>query len=182
LSVDPRQLAFGIIWRMGARGAASGALLGALFPLLAVLLIQLLKVLFSGDADTANTSMLSTFALVGALLGFVLGGVAGIVLGLITGVALAAVTWWAFRPLVGVGRRYRMAAEITCLVFGGAGALLLVLTSGLSEYGSRGWGAEWGWLVWGVVPTLVATIAAWWAGRRVATWVVSTASEVSQPG
>jgi len=160
----------GIISRMVAWGGASGMMLGALYPSLAVLLIQLLKTLFGSDANEANVNMLSIWAGVGCVAGLLVGGIVGLVLGLFIGVVLAILTYRVFNPTHDV-RRYQRAIEITCVVIGGLTALLLVLISGLPQYGATGWGAEWSWVVWGVTPTLLATAAIWWAGRRVAAWV-----------
>ncbi|HEX9989413.1 MAG TPA: hypothetical protein VGE45_13175 [Chloroflexia bacterium] len=171
-----QQVSIGIITRMIAWGGASGAVLGALFPLLAVILIQLLKVLFGGDASSANVSMLSTWVGVGCMVGLAIGGIAGLLLGLLTGVVLAALTYKVFNPTPDL-RRYSNAVQITCIVVGGPAALLLVLAGGLPQYGANGWGAEWSWFVWGVTPTVIATIATWWAGRHVAAWVGATASK-----
>lgn len=164
----------GMILRMLAWGGVSGAVLGALYPLLAVILIQLLKILFGSDADSANVTMLGIWVGVGFIAGFIIGGNAGLMLGLITGIVLATLTYTVFNPTSDM-HRYRKAIEITCLVVGGAVALLFVFASGLSQYFAIGWGAEWSWLVWGVTPTLIATVAIWWAGRQVATWVGATA-------
>lgn len=166
----------GIIIRMLAWGGASGAVLGALFPSLAVTLIQLLKMLFGTDASEANATMLSIWAGVGCIFGLVIGSIAGLVLGLMMGVVLATLTYRFFNPTTDI-RRYRLAIEITCIVMGGSSSLLLVLVSGLPQYGASGWGAEWSWLVWGVAPMLIATTATWWAGRHVAAWVGATVSE-----
>lgn len=171
-----QHLSSGILSRMVAWGGALGAVLGALYPLIVVLLIQLLKVLFGSDASEANVTMLSIWVEVGCIVGLIIGGIAGIVLGFITGVVLATLTYRVFNPTADV-RRYRKAIEVTCIVVGGPAALLLVLVSGLPQYGSNGWGEEWSWFIWGVTPTLMATVATWWAGRHVAAWVGATASK-----
>ncbi len=160
----------GIISRMVTWGGASGMVLGALYPLLIVLLIQLLKVLSGEDANAANVTMLSIWVGVGCFAGLITGGIAGLVLGFITGILLATLTFRVFSPIANI-HRYRRAIELTCIVVGGSAALLVVLVSGLPQYGAVGWGAEWSWFVWGVTPTFIATTATWWAGRRVAAWV-----------
>ena len=171
-----QHVSLGIISRMLAWGGASGAVLGALYPLLAVILIQLLTVLSGGDANAANVTMFSIWVGVGCIAGLIIGGIAGLVLGVITGVVLATLTYRVFSPTADV-RRYRNAIEMTCIVVGGSAALLLVLASGLPQYGANGWGAEWSLFVWGATPTFIATIATWWAGRHVAAWVGATASK-----
>jgi hypothetical protein len=165
----------GIIKRMLAWGGASGAVLGALYPLFAVILIQLLKILFSADASSANVTMLGIWVEVGFIAGLIVGGIAGLLLGFITGVVLAALTPRVLDPTADM-RRLRKVIAITCIVVGGPAALLLVLASGLPQYFANGWGAEWSWFVGGVTPTLIATIATWWAGRHVAVWVGATAT------
>lgn len=174
--MEARRVRFGIILRMLAWGGASGMVLGALYPLLAVMLIQLLKVLAGSDANEANETMLSIWVVVGCIAGLILGGIAGLFLGLITGTVLAVLTFWVFSPTADIGH-YRTAVEITCVVVGALAALLLVLGSGLPQYGANGWGAEWSAVVWGATPTLIATIATWWAGRHVAAWVGATSSK-----
>ncbi|HVG00953.1 MAG TPA: hypothetical protein VND68_14025 [Chloroflexia bacterium] len=179
--MEAKQLGLGIIWRMVGWGAGLGALLGSLFPLLAALLIQLLTVITGNTQNEPIIGMwagASTWVLVGFLVGFGAGGVAGILLGFITGVVLAIMTYRAFTPILDF-HRYRRAMEITSIVAGGTAALLLAVGSGLPQYMGKGWGGEWGWLVWAVVPVLIATIATWWAGRRVTNWAGATASKTS---
>lgn len=120
--------------------------------------------------------MLSIWVGVGCIVGLIIGGIAGPVLGFITGVVLATLTYRVFSPTADI-HYYRKAIEITCILVGGAAALLLVLASGLPQYGANGWGAEWSWFVWGVTPTFIVTIATWWAGHHVAAWVGATASK-----
>jgi hypothetical protein len=181
--MEAKQLCLGIIWRMVGWGAGLGALLGAIFPLIAAVFIQLLTLL-PGDGDTPDEPMLGMWVGVefwialAFLLGFGLGGVAGIALGFITGVVLAILTYRAFAPSLDFNR-YRRAMEITSILVGGAAALLLAVSSGLPQYVGRGWGGEWGWLVWAVVPASIATIATWWAGRRVTNWASATASKTN---
>lgn len=164
--MEAQQMSLRIAWRMVRWGAVLGTLLGALYPLFAILLTLLLIVLSGGDTGAANGTMLNIWVGVGFWVGFTLGGIAGIILGFLTGVVLAMVTYSVFTPIVDF-HSYRRTMEIMSLLVGGIAALLLVIASGLPQYGSRGWGGEWGWLVWGVVPIFVATMAAWWAGRRV---------------
>jgi len=152
-----------------------GVWLWALYPLLAVILIQLLKLLFGTDAGSAQFSMLSVFVMVGFMAGGAVGCFTGIILGLIVGGVLAMVTYRILLPTKDV-RRYRYTMEVICIVVGGPAALLLVLASGLPQFGANGWGAEWSWLVWGVVPTLIASIGIWWAGHHVADWAGATAT------
>jgi hypothetical protein len=98
--METRNIRLGIVLRMIAWGVASGAVLGALFPLLMVILIQLLKMLFGGDANEANGTMLSIFVGVGCIAGFIIGGCAGLVLGFIVGVVLATLTHRVLDPTV----------------------------------------------------------------------------------
>ena len=171
--MNAQHIRLGIIARMLTWGGASGAVLGAFYPLLVVILIQVLKVLFGSDASEANVTMLSIWVGVGSIAGLILGGIAGLLLGFITGVVLATLTYTVFTPSADIGR-YQGAMEITCIVVGGSAALLLILVSGLPQYGARGWGAEWSSVVWGVTPVFIATAATWWAGRHVAAWVGAT--------
>lgn len=176
-------MCLGIIWRMVGWGAGLGALLGAIFPLGAAVFIQLLAIL-SGGGDTPDEPMLGIWVGVeiwialAFLMGFGIGGIAGIVLGLVTGIVLAIMTCRAFTPILDF-HRYRRATEITSILVGGTAALLLAVVSGLPQYVGRGWGGEWGWLVWAVAPALIATIATWWASRRVTNWAGATASKTS---
>jgi hypothetical protein len=167
-------MGFGIVTRMLAWGAASGAVLGALFPFLAVLLIQVLKMSFGTDAGTANWTMLNVWMGVGCVAGLALGGIAGSVLGLFMGLVLTAFTYKVVKPVSDI-HRYSVAVQLVCIVVGGAAALLVDLISGLPRWGANGWGAEWSWLVWGVAPAVVATLAIWWAGRHVANWAATIA-------
>jgi hypothetical protein len=171
-----QQASLRIIWHMVRWGVVLGALLGALFPFLAAILTQSLMILSGGDAGATSASMFSAWVVVGCGVGFAAGGISGIFIGVITGVVLAVMTYWAFRPIIDF-RRYRHATEITSIVVGGAGALLLVVISGLLRSIGSGWGGEWGWFVWGVFPVLIATAATWWAGRRLSNYVSAPAPE-----
>lgn len=171
--MEAQNVRLDIIWRMAAWGGAEGMLLGALYPLLAVILIQLLKVLFGNDAGSANEPMLVIWVGVASVVGLVVGGVTGLLLGGFMGVVLALLTYWVLNPSTDI-RRYLRIIEITCIGVGGLAALLLVLISGLPQYGASGWGAEWSWAVWGLTPTLIATAAIWWAGHSIALRVSTT--------
>lgn len=175
-TLKTHSLGFGIVSRMLAWGAASGAVLGGLFPFVAVLLIQLLKLLFGTDAGSANWTMLNIWMGVGFFAGWALGGIAGLILGLFVGTVLAVLTYKFFNPVADF-RRYRIVVQLVCLLVGAPAALLLDLLSGLPRW--DGWGAEWAWLVWGLTPTLIATTAIWLAGRYSANWVVATVSRGS---
>ncbi|MDQ5824444.1 MAG: hypothetical protein M3441_09595 [Chloroflexota bacterium] len=164
--MEAQEVSLRITWRMVRWGAVLGASLGALYPLFAVLLTLLLIVLSGGDAGATNTTMLGIWVGVGFGVGLALGGIAGIILGFLTGAVLAMVTYSAFAPIVDF-HSYRRTMEIMSLLVGGIAALLLVIASGLPQYFGRGWGGEWGWLVWGVLPVLVATMATWWASQRI---------------
>lgn len=174
--MEVQQASLRMLRGMTRLGAILGASLGALYPLVAVTVTQLLILLSGGDAGAANISMLGIWVLMGTIAGFVIGGIAGIVLGFLTGVAQALVTRWAFTPIEDF-HSYRLTIDLASIVAGATGALLLLLASDLPHYFGRGWGREWSWLVWGVLPVVIATAATWWAAHRVTNRLGATTSK-----
>jgi hypothetical protein len=175
------------VWRMALLGLASGAVLGAAYGV-ALLSIGGLYEEFSTDLP-GEVPIGPVQVVVGALLlagygagfGVLIGSPVGLALGALGGLVVGALTLAAYRSPPPDGRGYREAAGLSC-----AAASLLALAADWMLHGfpdastlafwrllptetiegERG-STDGLWLV-GVIPTLAAVLAMWWAGRRIA--------------
>jgi hypothetical protein len=180
-------------WRMTLLGLALGALGGAAYGTALFSGGALIGELPRGEESALLTEpgrlvlglvLLAVFA---SSFGIVAGAPVGLMLGLVDGLLLGAMTLAFFRPGAS-GRGYRAAAGAVCAV---ASPLVLFADWVLHGYPDLDRVAPWRSLggldgIAGVdygsdanpteialgvaVPWLVATLAMWWAGRKVAGW------------
>ncbi|HEV2092677.1 MAG TPA: hypothetical protein VGR18_05875 [Rubrobacter sp.] len=176
-------------WRMALLGLASRAALGGVYGA-ALLAISGLYEEFStnlpGEVPMGPVQVvLAAWLLAGFGGGFgaLIGAPVGLALGALGGLVVVALTLAAYRSPPPDGRGYREAAGLSCAV-----AALLALAADWALHGfpdastvvfwrllpfetmeSERGSNEGFWLV-GVIPTLAAVLAMWWAGRKVAGW------------
>jgi hypothetical protein len=141
-------LAWGIIVRMTAWGGAGGTVVGCVYGFLLIS--------FAGN---------SSLSLVGACVGFLLGGTVGLAAGLVDGLVLAALMH--FIPRSTINRiQYRVIIYGVCMFVTTLGAVL-----GFSSFAASLAGTTLGWMLYILIPTLLAVVIAWKASAEVVTWV-----------
>lgn len=146
-------LVWGITWRMLAWGVISGATLGCAYGLVVGLVVQIM-------ADTP-----SQYVLAGPFVGFLVGGTLGLVLGLLDGLALSAITQFALNRSENLTHYHAIVYRVNLLLTA-SGALLGFTGFSILLGGPTIW-----WLVYTLIPTVIATGIAWLASIKVATWV-----------
>ncbi|HEY0070000.1 MAG TPA: hypothetical protein VGE04_08550 [Chloroflexia bacterium] len=152
-------LAWGIIWRMTLWGLAAGSVLGLLYGCAIILLV-------------------------GGLYGVLFGAVFGLVTGLLSGVTMAAITLATPLRTRRTSRFSRVLRVVPIGVILALAMLQVIATiasdpfgppaSGLVEFLTQAWSrvSSGGWqiLIY-YIPSIIATVPAWFAGKQVATWV-----------
>ena len=166
------------LWRMALLGSALGAGLGLVYGatlMLASLIVTCamdLAACFDGTANSVGGALY--FAVFGAVFGLLLGALAGSALGLVGGLALGISTRLFYHPPTD-GARYRNAAGMIC---GATGLLLLFAawakagfdptTFMVPVFSPSFFSRAWLDLVFiTLTPTMAATSAMYWAGRKV---------------
>lgn len=184
------------LWRMVLWGVVLGAAAGAIFiemMLVTSIVIGFMNTGMEGDLDVGA----GVFWIVGSGVIFgVLGGVVGLCLGLLCSLLLFAITRaFHWHWLTENARSYRRMVGWTCASTSGLALLVnWVLHSGFPDpaafvllrpfgyvpsYG--GTPSVFNIVVGVVVPTLLFSLAMWWAGRRVAGRYASSHGD-SAPG
>ncbi len=176
------------LWRMALLGSALGAGLGLVYGttlMLASLIVTCamdLATCFGGTANPVVGTLYS--AVLGAFLGLLFGAPAGSALGLVGGLALGTSTRLFYHPPTD-GARYRNAAGMVC----GATGLLLLFAAWASTgfdpttfvvpvFSPSFFAHAWLDLVFiAFTPSLAATAAMWWAGRKVGRWYADRVRE-----
>jgi hypothetical protein len=166
------------LWRMALLGSALGAGLGLVYGatlMFASLIVPCpmdLAACFGGTVNPVGGALY--FAVFGAGFGLLFGALAGSALGLVGGLALGTSTRLFYHPPTD-GARYRNAAGTIC----GATGLLFLFTAWAvagfdpttfivpvfaPSFFSRAW-LDLVFIMF--TPTMAATSAMWWAGRKV---------------
>jgi hypothetical protein len=183
---------WGIVLRTAGHTYVAGAVLGAVYSLS----LYLALVLFASDGsvspaigqaretacgryDPANIEALGllgvtlgvimvAFAVViiGGFAGSLVGAISGAITGLVTGVLTSA----AFSPITYSNRR-----QFELIISTAGIGITAALASVLGPHAFRmirpaDSDSPGTWLVQVLIPTLIAGLGAWWAGRRVAEW------------
>ena len=148
-----------ITGRMITWGVLGGVALGFVYVLLLFLFTQ------------SNASLVFYVAFIGS----VVGGFVGLVLGLINGLALLALALLVL-PRLQSRTTFRAIVHVVNVLLTGSGAFYAF--SGLATYfgltGSR-------WLVFAVIPTIIALGVAWQAGVRVVRLIESSTAMATAP-
>ena len=167
------------LWRMSLLGLGLGAALGAAYGAAVMALGALVTdTVDSGGALANLLTLLGAAVLLGAygvVFGLLLGSPTGLVLGALDGLLLGVLTRAFYRAPADV-RNYHRVAGLTC-----AATSVLVLLAGWWQQGFEWHSFAFASLYPGafggglrdlilvmLLPSFVATLAMWWAGRRVA--------------
>ena len=172
------------LWRMSLLGLGLGAALGAAYGAAVMALGTLVTDLVDSGGALANfLTLLGAVIMLGAygvVFGLLLGVPVGLVLGALDGLLLGVLTRTFYLAPPDV-RNYHRVAGLVC-----AAASVLVLLAGWWQQGFE-WhtfafaslypGAFGGGLddliLVMLLPSFVATLAMWWAGRLMARWYTS---------
>ena len=173
------KLVWFFLWRMSLLGLGLGATLGAAYGAAIIALGVLVTDLEDNGGALANfLTLLGAVMLLGAygvVFGFLLGSLTGLVLGALDGLLLGVLTQAFYRAPTDLHNYHRVAGSVC------ATTSVLVLLAGWWQrdfewhafaYASLNPGAFGGGLSDLILvmplPSLVATLAMWWAGRLVA--------------
>jgi hypothetical protein len=162
--MNKSKLFWGITWRMMGLGIFGGGALGYFY----VFLLLFVNVFTQSTPAILGLTSIAPF-------GCIVGGVFGFVLGLLDGLALGSITIFILPGSINP-RTYRMIVYIATVLLTGSGAYygFSGLSSSLDVVNSD-------WFLYRAIPTLIAAVAAWLAGIRVAGWVESSASMPATP-
>jgi hypothetical protein len=178
------RLVWFFLWRMTLLGLGLGATLGAAYGAAVMGLGALVTDLVDNGGALANyLTLLGAVVLLGAygvVFGLLLGTLTGLVLGAVDGLLLGVLTQAFYRAPADV-RNYHRVGGLMC-----AAASVLALLAGWWQQGFEwhafafaslypgAFGGGLGDLILVMLlPSFVATLAMWWAGRLVARWYTS---------
>lgn len=154
-------LVLGITGRMIACGVIGGALLGFAYG-------ALLLAVADGELVSAVSA--------GGTVGFFIGGLLGLALGLFDGLALTVITYFTLRRSANP-TRYRAIAYSASLLLTASGALF-----GFANFTASLNVVSPAWILYTLIPTLIAVGVAWEATTQVVRWVETTAIVASRIG
>jgi hypothetical protein len=180
-------LSWGIAWRVTLSGLGGGAVLGGIYGPLSMAVGALLILLGLPFRGSVSAEMVPVWLVTSCLVGMMLGGLAGLLIGLADALMLIVTTVLIPHFLRGMTVS-RWTLSMTSATLAGLGAFLFFMWSGPPVPTYQGsarvtWlqpgiagrtdiaGAFFEWLLWVVVPALIAAGYGWWVGSRTAMWV-----------
>jgi hypothetical protein len=163
---DSTRLRWGVILRVAALGLFVGAFVGAVYGAVSMLILSLIGRLVepSRFSNGSSDAMLPALMAGGLIGGLMLGAFIGLLSGLAAGLALGILLRTGLPGLPGPGRTSPRLAVITGAVCGLV-TLAQTTLSGLPSRLTPAWPLV-GWMLWVMIPTVLAFFAGWWAARR----------------